>query len=262
MITEALEFLADLVRSGEQAAEVPTESPRVKIFRKGLTTADVELPKPRRKHAAGTLAEVVRLATRFENERSGDTLDGARVVAWYGLDAVTLVLDDEGHRVDTVKLTLSPSGPFAKLVEIAAVKAKFDQKAFARLLRIDFADCLDPVVLLNRVKRVQFDTVGTRTGVVTRQQESLGTSITSKVEAEGGDLPEVVTLAVPVWANPDLHDRYPCRCSVEVDPAEGTFRLLPLPDELDRVRQLALDDLGRRLTEGLPAAVPAYQGTP
>jgi hypothetical protein len=51
------------------------------------------------------------------------------------------------------------------------------------------------------------------------------------------------------------------RCSVEVDAGEGTFRLLPLPDEIDRVLQVAVASIAERLTEQLDGAT-AYYGKP
>ena len=51
------------------------------------------------------------------------------------------------------------------------------------------------------------------------------------------------------------------RCSVEVDAGEGTFRLLPLPDEIDRVLQVAVASIAERLTDQLDGAT-AYYGKP
>ena len=87
----------------------------------------------------------------------------------------------------------------------------------------------------------------------------MGRSITAKVSGEG-EIPEEVTLEVPVYSTPGETARYAVRCSVEVDPGTGRFTLAPPPDELTRVQTLALASIRERLSQG--TNIPAYLGAP
>jgi len=256
MLEAALKYFAGLASRAEQAQEVEIDDARRKVFIIGNEFREFAVAHEPREHVAETLEDLTSLAKWFaEEEGYGNP------VVWFNHQKVWIVIDDDAHRIETVELKLPPSDVFDRLDEIGDKKPKFDQKQFIRLLRVELAGTLDPVLLLEKVRRLKFEN-GVRTeSTIVRAQESLGRNIVSKVESDG-EIPEEVTLQVPVFKSPGPVDRHPLRCSVEVDPAEGTFRLLPLPDEIERVTQRAVDLIGATLRAGLPAEVPAYQGTP
>lgn len=263
MIAEALQFLADLKSKSLAPQELPGD---VRTFRRVIDGRVHEwaVKTALREHEPACLADLIRLAVRFgpePDDEPGEDRIPASPVVWYDECHVVLVLNDTGHRDQLATLTLAESDVFARLAEIRRTREWFEQKAFVRLLRVELAGTLEPVALLEKVRKLRWENGVTTSGHVTRQQESLGREIQSKVSAEG-ELPEEVTLLVPVYKTPGEAGRLPLRCTVDADPALGKLQLLPLPDEVERVRALAVQSIGMRLVAGLPETIPAYYGRP
>ena len=259
MLDAALKYLAELAQ--KSAAPVKIDSGDVRELRYVANGLQVVIPTTAtpRSHAAGDLSEIVSLANRFVPVKESDNYP----VVWYDREKVVLVIDDDGHRLETATLTLQTSDVFATLRKLAASRTPMEQKQFMRLLRIDLAGTLDPGVLLNKVRKVDFTAISTvKASSSANRQESLGRTLLSEVKSDGGDIPEQVTLSVPVYKTHGEREAYPCRCSVEVDPGEGTFVLRPLPDEIERVEQFAVASIAGRLRAGLSEGVPFYHGKP
>jgi hypothetical protein len=270
MLREAIAAIREMADQSATPREVDLRDPRRKSFVVGDQTRDFDLPEPPRAHSLGRLDDLIDLANRFAGKSGDDAEAGpvelgdgmsATVVVWYDADRVVAVLDDAGHRVEHATLALHPSDLFARVVALRKSPGWLDQKDFVRLLRIDLAGTLDPVHLLNVVRRVRFEAGQVTSGEVKRDKESLGREITSRVSAEG-EIPEEVTLDLPVYSTPGVAWRYGLRCSVEVDPTRGTFRLIPLPDEIERVQQLAVERIGATLDDELGDGTPSYYGRP
>lgn len=256
MLAEAIAALVDLAGKAAAPQKVEQPDPRKLVYSTGGGVQVVDLPPPPRNHKPGTLAEVIALANRFAEE-------GAKPVVWYDRDQVVLVIDDDAHRLERARLALECSDVFARLIDLRQTKPWLDQKAALRLVRIELAGTLPPVALLDRLRRVKIENGQAVTSQVRHGQESMGRQINAAVSGEG-ELPEAVTLDAPVSKTPGEADfRYPLACSVEIQPDRlEFFRLLPLPDELERVAALALASIGERLREGLDEAIPCYQGQP
>lgn len=255
MLDAALKYLTGLAEKATVPQKIESGDPRKLAYVINGESVEVETEPGARKHTVGQITDLIELANRFDDDQNSP-------VVWYDESAVVLVIDDDRHRLETVTFPLATSDVFKRLLDIARSKEKFEQKAFVRLLRIDLAGTLDPVTLLEKVRRVKFENGVSTVANVAKQRESFGRSIVSEVSTDGGDLPDEVTLAVPVYKTMGQRQAYPLRCSVEVDPGEGTFRLLPLPDELERVGHVAVSHLARDLSEGLKPEVPAYYGKP
>ncbi len=266
MIAEGITALTTLVAKSLKPVPLPVKNPRLSYFVIDGEIQEIELPIPPRDHKAGSLEDLMNLANRF----AADASSPCAPVVWYDHERVVLVIDDFArtdddenaypYRVEKATLELEVSDVFAALVKLRDNKPLFNQKDFIRLLRIQLAGTLDPARLLNVVRRVKFENGVTTTGEKTKNRESMGREINAAVSAEG-DIPDEVTLSVPVYKTLRETDRYPVRCSVEVEPMEGVFRLMPLPDEIERVRNMALDSIEERLTGGLQG-VPHYFGKP
>jgi hypothetical protein len=267
MIKEALEYFSELTEKSLAAEKVDIGDPRKAAIVFGGELRAHDVPPAPRNHKAGTLAEIIALANRFAADTGGVSDDTDAVppvfapVVWYDRERVVLVIDDDGHRLETATLTLERSDVFRKVVELYAQKPWLEQKAFIRLLRIDLARTLAPVHLLDRVRRVKFENSQTVASQVARDRESLGREINSRVEA-GGEIPEEVVLDVPVYKTPGETFALGIACAVEVDPTRGLFQLVPLPDEIERVTQLAVESIAERLLEGLHDGIPCYHGKP
>ena len=255
-LKEGLDRLVDLATKAGAVQRIDSGNPRQLRYLAAGSEIVIDTEPAPRQHKPAMVAEIIALASRFATAADAP-------VVWYDQTAVCLVIDDDGNRLETATLTLETSDVFAVMERLRAKPAEawFDQKSFVRLLRIDLAGTLPPVTLLNPVCKVRFENGEKVSGEVRSQRESLGREIISKVEADT-ELPEEVTLTAPVYKTAGERDSYPVRCSVEVDPMQGKFRLLPLPDELERVRDLAVAYIGERLGAGLPETVPAYRGKP
>ncbi len=257
MLDAALKYFAETVKKSVGPVAVDLKDPTSIGFIADGKIVREDVPAPPRKHEVKSVDEVIRLAVRFADP--GVPTAPAPVV-WYDEHGVTLTIDDGGYRVDSVTLRLERSDVFAKLAALAKSPAVMDQKDFIRLLRVELSGTLEPVVLLNKVRSLRFSTTSDATSVKKAQAESLGKDIRSKVETDGGDLPEEVVLMAPVFKTYGQRRPVAVKCAVEVFPADGTFRLKPLPDEIEKAEQEAVQRIAERLGEELPGSVPAYYG--
>ena len=249
MIAEAIKALSELAVRATAPHRVESGDTRKIAYVVGEKMVTIETEPSPRSHEVKSLADLIELARRFEGEVPA---------VWYDEGSVVLVIDDQGHRSETATFKLATSEVFDRIADLARSKPKLDQKAFVRLLRIELAGTLEPVVLLNAVRAVRWSSV---TDVnVGKQRESMGRDIEARC-TDGKDLPDEVTLRVPVYRVAGERTPLPCRCSVEVDAGDGTFRLLPFPDELDRVRQMAVASIAERLAGSL-GEIPHYYGKP
>lgn len=258
MIREALEYLTGLATKAASPVKIDSDPRRLRYVIDGNVVEYDAPPKPRR-HEASSLEDLISLAKRFAETVEVD--GGEHAAVWYDEGNVVLVIDDAGHRIETATLELLNSDAFVTARNLRDSPRWLEPKPFIRLLRIDLARTLEPAELLDRVRRVKFEAGQATTADVQRNRESLGREITSKVDTVA-ELPEEVTLLVPVYKTQGETDRLPLRCAVEVDPARGAFQLLPLPDEIERVQHLAVASIRDRLSELLPEAVPFYFGRP
>lgn len=257
MLADALKYLTELVRKADAPGPIDLKDPR----RVGHVIAGEpfiqEVPFPPRNHQVNALEALVSITNRFA---SGE----AAPVVWYDHSDVVLVIDDGANRLERVTFDIEPSDVFTTLCKlyISPGAAWLEQKPFLRLLRVDLAGTLDPVHLLERVRKLRFENGTVTTGkIAPNKSESLGREIIAKVDADG-ELPEQVILNVPVSRSLGETARYPMSCSVEVDPAMGKLRLLPMPDEIERVRTLHVGSIAERLHEGLSEGINAYHGRP
>jgi hypothetical protein len=250
MIADALKYLTSLAQGAMQPVKVETGDPTKLTYLLGPNRVDIDKAIPPRDHGVDSLTSLGELAERFA---------GQSPVIWVDSERAVLVLDDhEGHRVETAKMNFVKSDVFRRLESLAVAKEWLDQKAFIRLLRIDLAGTLAPGVLLDRVRKIRFESGQVTTQETARNRESLGRQITAAVSAEG-EIPEEVALEVFVFKG--VGESFAITCSVDVDPARGFVQLSPLPDEIHRVMQLAVDDIRARIQSGLEA-IPVYLGRP
>ncbi len=255
MIADAIKYIATLAAEAAKPIEIAGLDPRVKTFAvNGKIESRAIEPSPRN-HSVDQIEDIIRLANRFDGE------EGCSPVVWYDEDAVVLVIDDAENRLDQARFDLKTSNVFDKIRELREDKTYYSQKDFVRLLRIELAGTLQPGILLDRVRKIRWETTDARTGEVTRNRESLGREINAKVDSTA-DIPEEVVLEAPVYSSRGERALYGFHCSVEVEPLNQTFRLMPLPDEIERVQQLAVQSIGERLAESLNEGIPAYYGNP
>lgn len=258
MFAEALEALASLAVKAKSPHPLPSDERSVRWFADGKYGEQNLPPKPR-DHKVGTLADLISLANRFKDL-------GRFAVVWHDSARVVLVLDDSEHRLERATFDLVPSEAFLRLASIRDHRETFDQRGFVRLLRVDLAGTLDPVVLLEPARNVTWEQSSSVQGSVTRAQESLGREVNSRVKAKA-PIPESVVLQVKAYCTPGEDAPFPCRCLVEVDTTTGRFELLPVPDELEVIQEYAAISIRGRLGAGVAAGgledgIPYYRGKP
>lgn len=258
MIAEAMQFVRDLAHKSARPEPVPVADPHRARFVINGGVVEVPLPPPPRGHKVGALDDVISLAVRF----AGDA-ERIRQSVWVNESAVVLVLDDDGHRVETATLALEKSDVFTLLESIRGGKAWFDHKPFVRLLKVELAGAGEDVSrLLESVRRVQFENGVVTASRLSRADESLGRTITAKVDT-ATVLPDSIKVQAPVYKTSGERERHPIACALDVEPALGKFQLLPAPDELERVVQFHLSSISERLKAGLAeTSVPVYFGAP
>ena len=253
MIKEALDRIIALA---DPATVLVYEDPYRKIYLREGEEISVEKPSMPRDHKASDVATVISLANRFAAES-----ESLPAVFFNEAKVIALLKDGIDESRERVTLSLEFSAQF-KLLRAINSGTWFDQKAFIRFLRIELAGALATNVLLEKVRKIKFENGVVTTGNVGRQQESLGRIQTSSTTSLAGDLPEVVQLSVPVYANPGELDLYPVDCAIDDDAKAEKFQLIPLAGQLDRAVQLAVGSIAQRLSQDLTAGIPFYHGSP
>jgi hypothetical protein len=248
MIKEALEYLTSQAILATETEELPGTLRKIRRLVNG-EVMEWEVPVEPRDHFPATLDEVIALATRFAADKP---------VVWYDHEQVVLVIDDAGHRIERATLNLEISDTFGVVQMLRKEKPWFAQPDFVRLLRVDLAGTLDPAVLLNRVRKL---VIGQKTTTeVNRRGESFGHEINA-LAGKDTDPPDEVDLCLPVFKTPGEQTPVYVACTVDVEVAQPKpFRLVPKPDEVERVLQVAVGSIGERLRAGLPEGVSCYHG--
>jgi hypothetical protein len=255
MIEQAMRLVAEMaVKSSAPMLVSENEDKKTYLFSSGAVLDVPVLPEVR-SHTIESIGDLIAIANS-----AGDENEFPPVV-WYDGTEIVVVFDDVGSRASKATLELAASQKWRRLDELSTSRAALSQKDFIRLLRIDLAGTLADSVLLDLVRRVKFENGTVVTSEAVKNRESLGRQIVSQVSSEK-EIPETVTLSLPVYTTPGLADKYDVACSVEVDASQGTFRLAPLPDELSRVLNAAVREIGLVLDAGLTEGIPFYHGAP
>lgn len=250
MIREALEYLFN---AGRQSADVivkpAAEPPHVYYVRRPDGSLDFRAANPApTAHAPLSLASLVALAVEW----------GAAV--WHSPEAVVAV---DGR--DRATLALAKSEPFALLEHWAKNRTAMPQADLIRELRIKLAGCLGPAGnLLDLLRVVRFKTGSDTVAEIDRGRSSIGRQLQSEVT--GTDrLPEVVAFSVPVFATPSVAGiRSVVQCALDPDAATGTFRVIPLPGQLEAATEYAAGEVGAIIRDliGDAEGIPVYHGRP
>lgn len=208
-------------------------------------------PPPLRKHVVHSLNDLISYVTADPVE--GETKNP---VVWHGESGVIAVLND-ADRLETVTFRLSYGEKFKVLQWLAREKPFFDQKEFIKLLRFRLG--LDNTLVVAQFRKLQWEAGATINAQVNRGDARLGKNIIEKVEGVD-QLPEELNVPSPVYAQSGERDEYLVRCGIEIDATNQVFQLIPLPDELPRVMDLAQASIHTRLEGALEC--PVYYGVP
>jgi hypothetical protein len=251
MLEEALRYLD--ANSSERVKPVPIETGDLayKTFVINGNTIRVPLAASPRNHKVLSLDDLTAMVTEINGE------DPAAAV-FFNEDAVVSVLDYSDYRRNIATFPLKKSDQWQTVL---CLKNWLDHKAFIRLLRIDLRGCYNVAELLDPIRSIKLENGAVVKSDIGRQKESLGRQITGAVLTDK-EIPEEIDLELSIYKSLGEDQPYVIRCSVEVDPMRSEpFRLLPMPDEIDRAQQRAMESIRARLAEALPD-VPVFYGCP
>ncbi len=250
MLKEALQFLGETFSKsqGAKLLSVPGNGRKAYVDQGGTVTP-YDVTPPLREHRVNSVADLIAAAEKW---------DTAPVV-WINGDAVVLITDD-ADRLDSVTLRLSKSAAFAKLIALNQSPV-LDQQALIRVLRIDLQGTINRADLLTAVRNIKFRVSDSGASNIQQGNESLGRTIEAEVTG-AGDIPESVVVSCPVYSNPGERAlTFTVGCDLEIVPADKKFRFRPIPDEIERVTDAALQGIRDRIDEALPD-VATFFGSP
>lgn len=224
MIEEALKYLTSL---GEQkGARFVPNSPNpehIAILEKRDGTIDVvtALPEPR-DHEAGNLTAIIQFASAMDVP-----------AVWYSRKAVVCLCDDETRR-DRVTLKLELSPQVKQLMAFESSPRQLKQAELVLLLRTTFGACLAPAgEILAAVRVLKFTSSGSGQSAINHGSVSVGKSLKQEMAGEK-PLPETISLEVPIFSNASLPWTARVQVAIDVDAPTETFKLIPLPLEIER----------------------------
>jgi hypothetical protein len=132
------------------------------------------------------------------------------------------------------------------------------QRTFLKVFRDLYGRCYDgSKELLAKVADIRWENIANGTSNVKNGEESLGNQIVRKVHGFDTLPPELILTVQPFQG---IERRYPCRCYLEVDPSNRTFRLYPYPDEVENILATALADIRAQLVKTFNGTIPVYIG--
>lgn len=176
---------------------------------------------PYRNHKLDSVAEIRGAIEAFKSD------DDADLRVWVGSEAVTVILDDMGVRKNRLICPLAYTDEFAQLHGLRS--QTFPQKALVRLLQVDLAAAAteSSEELRQACKVLNNKVVTTSRGVQERSRVSLGRDLEAEIVSDSGSIPDRITFAVEVFNDPALRKRYTVEVTVEQDPTDMAFMLLP-----------------------------------
>jgi len=240
---DTLELLLSTAKKTIEPKKIPeTESASSVTYLVGEKEILITKPTPSIGYQAETLHSFANLVNAETKRYSGSIPEA---VVFYDECSLVGIINGGGHRDDRITMALTFSAFFEKAQFLAEHNQRQNLKDFVRMLRKDFSGIPGAIALREAVREIKFTSDGVAEAASTRGRESIARSIKNAVEEKHlSQIPETVTLEIPVWNNPGLRMRYDFRCLVEIDPDDQLFQLVPFPDEVGRVLEQAVLDLG------------------
>lgn len=154
-------------------------------------------------------------------------------------DRISLTLDDDGYRKNTVTMQFLDTAAHAFVMKHLTPQS-YDTDSFLRILRHELRFCTRQLEALLAVRNVKWTASETEASKRSDSQDSLGIETEQTVSYGEGELPEQVTLNCALFSNPgengdDENDAsYEFTFSIEVDKANRKFILRVLKDEYEK----------------------------
>ncbi len=245
MLSEALMTLFD-TGAKAKASEVITlhKRPDKAWINTNGDLIEVEIPPDPRQHTVQSLDDLLRF--------HAGCIDP---VIWHNTTSCTLVCNDKTRR-DSVRLPLCQSRELLALLEYTG--HAHDQKTLVRGLREGLG--VDPAVVAQfRKLNWRSDSLGS--GEVTATKDRMGKAISSEVSGVA-ELPEELTVMIPLYSTIGERHRYDIRLLLEYDTTNQLIRVATAPDAIDVALIAHQLDIATRLRDWLGDDAKIYFGTP
>lgn len=245
MEADVITRIAELARENQKVTiEVLPGGEEYIVAKPDGETTVRSVPVPRRNHTVYTVEEIAKAYHTAPND--------ARV--WYSYGEVVL-LPKDAERRDRYTLQLTASDQVNRLQEISG-KAQTQRDTIKTLIRLDVDSSTIAVF-----RRLDFSRTEKGHAVIQRDKESMGKSVEAEVTATR-EIPERLTLHIPLFVNPRLRTRYQVEVLMDIDPSSSMITLEIAPNSLDDATNEAMEHLRQILVEMDVNGEQIYFGTP
>ncbi len=261
-LKESLELLLKtaVTAAGPQHKEVDPTKKYAALMPDG-NTIFIGGEVPWRKHKAKDLETIAAFADKFSG--ASPSVGGASI--WVSRNAVVLLTNDSDRR-ERVTVEMIASDQIIALANLDDKKPMQKQRDLLFQLRTVFTETALPKFpkLIEMLRKIDF-TAGSKAETdIQRGKSSLGKSLVAEAKFAGGDIPEQITLDVPVFDNNFARGTHEVICALEIYEGEQALQLFPLPGEVEKAYASAESRLISDMRDllGKDATVPVYFGTP
>lgn len=232
MIHEAINRLAELVTTGQEPRLVRVSEYQALLFRGDAEPVEIALEPPPEAHKLFTLASFLEAVQNSGYEDCLIFVNSTQIICVSGPD----------ERKHSISFGL-PIAPQFATVKGLRREQPFPQRELHELLRHDLRG-FEPEGLKQVVKQIKARSSQSATSEITQGRERGTMEFQSEVTAEIS-IPETVAFHVPVFRGEGIDFRRSIECSLDVTlpPAPVSFRIEPLPGEVDRVVAEVLQEI-------------------
>jgi hypothetical protein len=207
---------------------------------------------PPRAHRAASLTGFADLYKRYG-------LPAAAPI-FFAAGRAVAIIDDAELRASSLTYSVPLSHQFTTVEELTAEEPLRKQREFINLLRIDLANCVD-ADLIAQLRSLRHNTTAGTTATTQQGKESLGRSVLAALVTEAGDLPEDVTITIPVY-EAETASLQAITCALIVNTEDMSFGLIPKAGELTRAKIAADQEIIRVLSAAIGTEVPIIHAQP
>lgn len=229
MLAEALKFIFDkAVESVDPTPKVRQTGPRSRVVTLAGQTVVETIEKPTMTRIVHTLDDVSRLISEF---------GGKKPTVFVEEDGIICVLDD-GDRLEKVLMQFELSDQFRVFEKL---KHGLQQRELVRILRTSLAGCVEHNEFLKIVRQLEFDVNRNARGSVSHTKESLGRSVDKEVRTKAGDMPEEISVRLPLFKVPhDIPSEMVLQCAVTLDIDNEKIAIEPTGSSLSAERNAVM----------------------
>jgi len=247
MFAELLGKLEQLISKAESPKVIPTGDHRKSVVSVNGSIQSFDVPAGIREHEITRIEDFIAAANRWGKDKG---------VIFHNHERIELVVDDEDRR-DRVYMDLEKSQTFQFLSTLNG--SSMDHKAFVSCLKTILLGKVHDG-LLPLVRKLEAAT-GTRTMSEMQHGRERGTKEFQAELIGTSELPEIIAVLTPVYANAGLQKAQSIKCTLDVEIPSLAVRLCPLPDEITTAIQMAQANINDILSAEVDG-IQVFHGSP